>query len=161
MSTSTQEAPPPKYLLLCEREGESNTVLFSTQTRPKQSDIIGLGYGVYHLCRGDGSVIKTSVVEPNRNGKPRLTNVTPDVLQGARTLHLERMVRNYTVIVKHWPAKQRDLKQLTTELQRRASIFKVLAETGETCGPLSPGTMWGLRSDGTCSPVSVPSREES
>src|SRR5262245_54572034 len=73
--------------------------------RPTQEQLKTLGLATYTLRRPDGSVVKRWRVVTNRNGNPKVETETPVNLEGITSLNLERMLRAYDRIVRHWPAK--------------------------------------------------------
>ena len=90
--------------------------------RPTQAKLKERGWATYTLRRRDGSVVKRWRVVRNRNGNPKVETETPVNLEGVTTLNLERMLRAYERIVRHWPAKATDVRKINTELSGRAGF---------------------------------------
>ena len=91
--------------------------------RPTQADLKQRGWATYTLRRRDGSVVKRWRVVRNRNGNPKVETETPVNLEGVTTLNLERMLRAYERIVKHWPAKAADVRKINNEISSRAGFI--------------------------------------
>lgn len=97
--------------------------------RPTQSDLKQRGYATYTLRRPDGSVIKKWRVVRNRNGNPKVEPETPVQLEGVTTANLERMLRSYERIVRHWPAKASDVRKIHSEIATRLEFVDAAAPT--------------------------------
>jgi hypothetical protein len=91
--------------------------------RPTQADLKQRGWATYTLRRRDGSVVKRWRVVRNRNGNPKVETETPVNLEGVTTLNLERMLRAYERIVKHWPAKAADVRKINNEISSRTGFI--------------------------------------
>lgn len=109
--------PEVKYILITPAG-----VLGQTE-RPTQDEIKGLGAGEYVLRRADGAVIKSFTVYQNQKGNLSITSATPQQLEGVSTYNLHRLVKRYEGIVKLWPAKQVDVKKVTTEIDSRMAVL--------------------------------------
>jgi hypothetical protein len=114
-----------KYILeQVEPTSDGSTAAAGVEDRPTQEQIKERGLGDYALRRGkDGSLIKSFTVYLNRNNNLAITSHTPDGLNGISTVNLNRMVKAYAVICKNWPAKQADLRKITSELERRSALL--------------------------------------
>lgn len=97
--------------------------------RPTQAELRERGFATYTLRRPDGSVVKRWRVLRNRNGNPKVQTETPVNLEGVTTTNLERMLRAYDRIVRHWPAKASDVRRINAELTSR-NEFVVPIDSG-------------------------------
>lgn len=91
--------------------------------RPTQAQLKERGLATYTLRRTDGSVVKRWRVVMNRNGNPKVETETPVNLEGVTSVNLERMLRAYDRIVKHWPAKASDVRKINAELAARSNVI--------------------------------------
>lgn len=66
----------------------------------------------------------------NRNGNPKVELETPVNLEGVTTLNLERMLRAYDRIVRHWPAKAADVRKINAELASRSDFVLATPQHG-------------------------------
>jgi hypothetical protein len=96
--------------------------LTRTDARPTQEALRQRGLATYILRRHDGSVVKKFRVVLNRNGNPKVETETPVGLEGVSTVNLQRMLRAYDRIVKHWPAKAADVRRIDAEITARLLI---------------------------------------
>ena len=98
--------------------------------RPTQAQLKERGLATYTLRRIDGSVVKRWRVVTNRNGNPKVETETPVNLEGVTSVNLERMLRAYDRIVKHWPAKAADVRKINAELAARSNVIPASDQSG-------------------------------
>ena len=113
---------PTKYILVTEGSGVEGL-----NDRPTQVEIKEKGAGTYRLHRSDGTLIKTFLVMSNRNNNLAVTAQTPADLSGISTLNLNRMLRDYGRIAKLWPAKVKDVRYISNEIDGRLALIDAVA----------------------------------
>ena len=112
-----------KYILVTEGNGAEGL-----DDRPTQVEIKERGAGMYRLHRSEGTLIKSFLVVPNRNGNLAVTAQTPTDLSGISTLNLNRMLRDFGRIAKLWPAKAKDVRTITNEIDSRQALIAAVTQ---------------------------------
>jgi len=109
---------------IVQRIGADSPIVITSQKRPTQVEIREQGEGDYFMRREDGSVIKKYRVTRNRKGSLNIESFTPVGVSGIKTLHLERMLKAYAVIIKYDISKEREVGNISNEIVKRDEIVR-------------------------------------
>jgi hypothetical protein len=117
------EAPASRYLLVCDADSNEPSIT-GFSTRPTQQFIKDdLGEGVYHLLKGDGTLLKIFTVWRNQKGNLSINSEVPADLRVISTIRLHRVLKAMQTAAKYWPAKTADVRKVEAEIQSRTDLL--------------------------------------
>ena len=119
-------------MYIVQKVGHDDEAVIVSDKRPTMIEIRAHGEGGYLMRRDDGSVIKTYRVTRNRKGSLSIEGFTPTGISGIKTLHLQRMLKAYSVIVKYDTSKEREVARIDHEIvQRQEAVMHALADDAQ------------------------------